>query len=231
MSLRAHGPVPMRLPPLDPGIQWAAIGWSVGIYPDTHWDIFYFIPRTTAPTTVAACHIARDFASSLRGFWYFNNVPSGWSCNVGPAYFWDGTTLHSCNNQTAVTGTYSSSYTAKVYGVSFSLRTVTQPARMVNGYFGRKFFSPIPMAWFSGNRWNSVGVTQLQAMGNTFWGQPLNSQGIRWDPAIVSDKLTQIKLVSQWWFQSGPNVLRRRQRQGPWMATLIFPPRFPTSDG
>lgn len=231
MSLRSAGLVPMRLPPLDPGIQWYALAVSVGVYPDTHFDIFYFIPRTTAPSTVTTGHLYRDFAASNRALWYFDFMPSGVACNAGPHYFWDGTTLHSYPNQGMVTGTYSSAITAKVSGVSFSLRTTTMPLRGVNGFFGRKFFSPIPTAWFTGNRWNSTGVSQLQAMGNTFWGTPFNSQAIRWDPAILSDKLTQLKLVNQWWFNSGPTVLRRRNREGPWTARLIFPPAFPLPDG
>lgn len=231
MSLRAHGLVPMRLPPLDPAIQWYALAVSVGIYPDTHFDIFYFIPRTTAPSTVTTGHLYRDFAASNRALWYFDFMPSGVACNAGPHYFWDGVTLHSYPNQGMVTGTYSSPVSAKVSGVSFTLRTETQALRMDNGFFGRKFFSPLPLAWMDGNTWTSAGITNLDAMANTFWGTPFNSQAIRWDPAILSDKLTSLRLVKHWWYLSSPRVLRRRRRLGPWTARLIFPPAFPLPDG
>jgi hypothetical protein len=220
----------LRIPPLTPGLQWAATAIAHGIYPFTSFDTYYYLVTSGDNTRSHAGQFARDWSTSIRGVLYFNNVAPGAALAMGPTYLWDGTTLHSYGSQPFSHAGPNPPTSGPNWGVSFTLRCYT-PGSTPNGFFGRKFFSPVQLRYCTGNLLTSDGLTHYNNIGQRFFTSPFFSETISYVPAILSDKLLSLRRINQWWLMQSIRPLRRRNRGGPWTALITYPPPFPTSDG
>ena len=157
-------------------------------------------------------------------------MPAQSSTNIGPIYLYDGSILHKYPNILFAGNSDARTHTPRILGMSMTLRGKKEHF-FQKVIIGRKFFSPLPIAWLNGNLWAPNAMDYLKIIASRLFTGTLVSEGVTYVPAVLSDALQRLVPIEYVTVLGHPTTLRRRRRQGPWTAEIDFPQPFPTPTG